>query len=121
MSNITGIIANPPIIINTDNGTRMPAIERRSEPVDSQQSEIKKTASVKRNVQLEEKIRQINEDISGENKKVEYEVHEKTNTLIFKVYDKNTGDLIKEFPSEKVLDMAVAIWEKYGLIIDKKV
>ncbi|MBN2852601.1 MAG: flagellar protein FlaG [Clostridia bacterium] len=122
MDNVTGIISSSPIAINVDNisntsDTRAKHVKAEAK----QQPEVKIVESGRNSIQLEEKVRQINQEISGENRKIEFEIHEKTNTLIFKVFNKNTGELIKEFPSEKLLDMAVAIWEKYGLIIDKKV
>lgn len=39
---------------------------------------------------------------------------------MIKVFDKQTGDLIREVPREKLLDVAANFMEMNGLIIDKK-
>lgn len=52
---------------------------------------------------------------------LECSFHEKTNDLMIKVLDKETGELIREIPSEKIVDMIAFMCEKAGLIVDKKI
>lgn len=52
---------------------------------------------------------------------VERFVHEGTNQIVYKVKNKETGDLIREIPEEKLLDMAASLMELNGIIIDEKV
>ena len=37
-----------------------------------------------------------------------------------KVIDKDTDEIIREIPSEKVLDMVAKMWELNGLLVDEK-
>ena len=50
----------------------------------------------------------------------EYDFDDPTNTITVKVYDKDTGDLIREVPPEKSLEAIKKIWEIAGLIVDGK-
>ena len=49
-----------------------------------------------------------------------YDFYDPTNTITVKVYDKDTGDLIREVPPEKSLEAIKKIWEIAGLIVDEK-
>ncbi|KAF6634852.1 flagellar protein FlaG [Paenibacillus sp. EKM208P] len=59
--------------------------------------------------------------IQGPQKTFEISVHEKTHAIMIKVMNKETGDLIREVPPEKILDIAARMMEIAGIIIDKKV
>jgi len=52
---------------------------------------------------------------------LEVSVHEKTKEVMIKVRDKETGELIREVPPEKILDMVSKFMEMNGIIIDEKV
>ena len=47
-------------------------------------------------------------------------MNSRINTITVKVYDKDTGDLIREVPPEKSLEAIKKIWEIAGLIVDEK-
>ncbi|MCM3128289.1 flagellar protein FlaG [Paenibacillus provencensis] len=66
--------------------------------------------------QLEKAIRAI----QGPEKKFEFSVHKETSTIMVKVFDKSTGDLIREIPREKLLDIAARMIDINGLLIDEK-
>ncbi|EHS55366.1 flagellar protein FlaG [Paenibacillus sp. Aloe-11] len=59
--------------------------------------------------------------IQGPQKMFEISVHEKTHAIMIKVLNKETGDLIREVPPEKILDLAARMMEITGIIVDKKV
>lgn len=54
------------------------------------------------------------------NKSFEFAVHEDTKRIMVKVIDKDTDEIIREIPSEKVLDMVAKMWELNGLLVDEK-
>ncbi|WP_059041706.1 flagellar protein FlaG [Paenibacillus rubinfantis] len=66
--------------------------------------------------QLEKMIRAV----QGPEKSFKISIHQETHTIMVKVFDKDTGDLIREIPQEKLLDVAANLMELNGLIIDKK-
>lgn len=69
---------------------------------------------------LKKSIEKSNEKLENINRKVERHIHEKTNTLIFKIVDTETDEVIKEFPPEKIQDMIAKMWEMVGLFVDEK-
>lgn len=70
-----------------------------------------------------EQIRQAVETI---NKKAQYNgeavfgIHEATNRVTIKIVDKDTKEVIKEFPPEKTLDMIAKVWEMAGIMVDER-
>ncbi|MBN2258978.1 MAG: flagellar protein FlaG [Clostridiales bacterium] len=61
-----------------------------------------------------------NEIFFGDDSHFEFSIHEKTGTIMSKLVDTRTGDIIREIPSEKILDMISGIWEVAGLIVDEQ-
>lgn len=53
-------------------------------------------------------------------RRFEFSVHEKTKQVMVKVIDVNNDEVIRELPSEKILDMVAAMWEVAGIMIDTK-
>lgn len=50
----------------------------------------------------------------------EFSIHEQTKQIMVKVIDKETKEVIREFPPEKILDMVAKMWEVAGIIIDER-
>ncbi len=67
-----------------------------------------------------EAIERANKAISGGNRRFEFSVHEKTKSIMIKVLDSDTNEVIREIPPEKILDMVAKIWEMAGLIVDER-
>nr|WP_245363211.1 flagellar protein FlaG [Cohnella thailandensis] len=59
--------------------------------------------------------------MQGPETSVEMRVHEKTHAVMIKVVNKETGELIREIPPEKTLDVVAKMMEIAGIIIDEKV
>lgn len=51
---------------------------------------------------------------------LKFEIHEKTKDIMVKVINNETGETLKEFPPEKILDMVAKLWEIAGLFVDEK-
>lgn len=47
-------------------------------------------------------------------------IHEKTNRVTIKIVDKDSKEVIKEFPPEETLDMIAKVWELAGIMIDER-
>lgn len=71
--------------------------------------------------QIIKQLENIIRAVQGPEKAFEISVHKDTNVIMVKVFDKNTGDLIREIPSEKLLDVAANMMELNGLLFDEKV
>ena len=55
-----------------------------------------------------------------ENTKAVFGMNEATNRVTIKIVDKDTEEVIKEFPAEKTLDMIARVWEMAGIMVDEK-
>ncbi|WP_223821962.1 flagellar protein FlaG [Paenibacillus peoriae] len=51
---------------------------------------------------------------------LEMSVHEKTHQILVKVLNKDTGELIREIPPEKTLDLVAKMMEIAGILVDEK-
>lgn len=66
-------------------------------------------------------VDKLNMFLEDNNTIAEYEFHKKfSNDLMIKIVDKNTKEVIKEFPPEKILDMVAKMCEMVGVLFDKK-
>lgn len=50
----------------------------------------------------------------------EFSYHEATKRVSIKVLDDDTGDVIREIPPEKSLEMVEKMWELAGILVDEK-
>lgn len=76
-----------------------------------------------KNVKEEDVIRSIehaNKQIKLFDRKLEFSIHEKTKEIMVKVIDTKNDQVIREIPSEKILDMVVKLCEMAGLFVDEK-
>ena len=70
------------------------------------------------NEQLKRAVEEINK--KANNSEAVFGVHEDTNRITIKIVDKESKEVIKEFPPEKTLDMIAKVWEMAGLLVDEK-
>lgn len=67
-----------------------------------------------------EAIERANKAIEGARTEFRFSIHEKTHEISVKVLDKDNGEVIREIPPEKILDMVARMWEMAGIIVDEK-
>ncbi|MEF9934239.1 MAG: flagellar protein FlaG [Clostridium sp.] len=70
---------------------------------------------------LENKIVKANKMINSDKTHLKFEIHEKTHDVMIKIIQSDTGEVIRELPPEKLVDMIAKICEMAGLFIDKKI
>lgn len=87
--------------VNADsvNVNQKKEVEQRNEPIKRAVEEINKNAK-------------HSEAIFG--------IHEATNRVTIKIVDKETKNVIKEYPPEKTLDMIAKAWELAGVMVDER-
>lgn len=54
------------------------------------------------------------------NTHLQFRVHEKTNEIMVKIVDDVSGEVLREIPPEKMLDLVAKLWEIAGIIVDEK-
>ncbi|MGE5473234.1 MAG: flagellar protein FlaG [Ignavibacteriales bacterium] len=67
-----------------------------------------------------EAIERANKAIVGAKTEFKFSIHDTTHEISVKVLDKDSGEIIREIPPEKILDMVARMWEMAGIIVDEK-
>jgi len=80
------------------------------------QSIEKKLAEVKADVQQLEKLSELT---SG--RKLQFNVNKELNTVIVRIVDSNTNQVVKEIPSEDMVKLKIRIRKAIGSMYDKMV
>ena len=65
-------------------------------------------------------VRKINTILEGHKTHAEVSVHNKLNTIMVKIVDDNTKEVIMELPPKKILDLVAKLCEMAGILVDKK-
>ena len=65
-------------------------------------------------------VEKLNKFLSEENTYAEYSIHEKFGDIMIKIVDKDTKEVIMEYPPKKILDLIAKMCELSGIAIDKK-
>jgi len=73
----------------------------------------------KKNKQLQQAVDKLKKNLNQQTEAV-FGFHEGTKRVMIKIVDKNTKDVIKEYPPEKTLDMIQKVWEMAGIMVDEK-
>ena len=84
----------------------------------SQQTQAMNTQAASE--QLKKAIAEMNRKINNSHEEAVFGIHEGTNRVMIKILDKETKEVVKEFPPEKTLDMIAKIWEMAGILVDEK-
>ena len=74
------------------------------------------------NEQQKEQIRKAVEELNkkAKNSSAVFGIHEDTNRVTIKIVDKETKEVLKEFPPEETLDLIAKAWEIAGILVDEK-
>ncbi len=75
--------------------------------------------SQKGNKQLEQAIEKFKKSVNHQTEAV-FGIHEGTNRVTIKIVDKESKDILKEYPPEQTLDMIQKVWEMAGIMVDEK-
>lgn len=65
-------------------------------------------------------IEKANNHFKMIDRRLEFSIHEATKHIMVKVIDAANDHVIREIPSEKILDMVASMWETAGLLVDEK-
>lgn len=72
------------------------------------------------NERLEKAIEEITKAVNHFNKKLSMEVEEDLNRTIIKVIDKETDEVVRQIPSEEMIELAKNAKELKGLLFSKE-
>ncbi|HWQ76891.1 MAG TPA: flagellar protein FlaG [Syntrophomonas sp.] len=64
---------------------------------------------------------QIDQALAKHDVRLEFSVHNIVNEIMVKVVDAETGEVIREIPPEKLLDLKAMAYIELGLLVDERV
>lgn len=70
--------------------------------------------------ELEKAVKQTNQMIFTDSSRFEFKLHERTGRMMVKLIDRETDEIIKEIPPEKILDLVASIWDLVGILVDER-
>ena len=106
-----------PTVKSTESVDSSPSVKDSTKKTEKQQGAPTTTGEE----QLIRSIERAVKSLQGPQTTLEISVHEKTHAIMVKVMNKETGDLIREIPSEKILDLVANMMELAGIIVDERV
>lgn len=65
-------------------------------------------------------IEKANKHFRTYDRRLEFSIHDTTKQIMVKVINTEDDTVIREIPSEKVLDMVAHMWEVAGILVDEK-
>ena len=104
--------ARPVENINIDSADESNPAEKAVQVLQAQQAE--------QNAQIKKAVEEINKSAMNDQAEAIFGIHEKTHRVTIKIVDKETKEVIKEYPPEKTLDMIAKVWEMAGIMVDEK-
>lgn len=69
---------------------------------------------------LEDAVKVANKLLFKNNTHLKFQIHEKTKEVMVKIVNDESGEVVKEIPPEKMLDMVAKLWEIAGILIDER-
>ncbi|ALB44520.1 flagellar protein FlaG [Clostridium beijerinckii] len=116
--NLNAYTSNSSVSQYTQNGSdvlipQVQGVEEQSSDNNSKNQEYNKK-------DLDNALKKINSFLQDEHTHTEYSVHKDFGTIMVKVIDDDTKEVILEIPPQKILDMVASMCRQVGLF-DKKV
>ena len=70
---------------------------------------------------MDESLKIANKSLERFDRSITREIHPVTHSVMYKIVDTKTNNVIAEFPSKKIQDMIAKMWEIAGLVVDEKI
>jgi flagellar protein FlaG len=91
-----------------------------SAPVELPSKAVQATSSAQHDAQVKEAVANVNKVVQSMTNDIAFTVDQETGIKVVTVMDVNTKEIIRQFPSEEVVDIAKALDRLQGLIIRQK-
>lgn len=86
--------------------------------VEKKDGEEKAPDNTATNSQIRKAVEELNKKMV--NSEAIFGIHEDTKRLTIKIVNKDTKEVLREFPPEQTLDMIAKVWELAGIMVDEK-
>lgn len=65
-------------------------------------------------------VDKANKALLDSGRRLEFKIHEATKQVMVKVVNSGTGEVVREIPSEKILDMVASMCKTAGILVDER-
>lgn len=70
---------------------------------------------------VSELVDRVNKKLEDMGTHIQVKIHDKTNTIMIMVIEDESNEIIREIPSEKMLDIMYNLSQNVGLFLDEKI
>lgn len=109
IQNTSSIAAPAPRLTSDSAPAPVVAPETKTAPVEPKQDIAKQQATPPTTAQLQSAVDNINKAMKQSNANIEFSIDKDTKQQIIKVVESQTGEVIRQFPSEEILAISRAI------------
>ena len=95
--------------------------EQKNTPITTTASNSEVSDTELSSEKLEKVVQQLQDFMGEMNRSLQFKVDEDSGRNVIKVIDKESGDLVKQYPSEEVLGIVAKLAEATGVLVDFKV
>lgn len=103
---------------NLSNTNKISVKTKEKEGIYTNDKKVNKTSRYEDNP--DKLMEELNKVFKTLNREFKYDIHEKTRRVMISVKDTETGDIIRQIPSEESLDFFAKTLEMAGLLVDQK-
>ena len=97
-------------------------VQRRQEASSHEHKRQEVLEKDKRNKDsVDDAAKNLNKLMGLIDKEIKFAVHEDTKRIMVKVINSDSGAVLSEFPSEKMLDLYASLVEAIGIVVDEKI
>ena len=103
--------------VSTDMASKIPTVKNANNAENGNSYENQKRGEVS-SEQIKKAVADMNKRMS--NTFCQFGIHEGTGRVTIKILDKESKEILKEYPAEETLEMIAKAWELAGIMVDEK-
>jgi flagellar protein FlaG len=114
-NSVTGKESGQADKVSSDNSTK-----KNTEIMHQEAEQAAAVRSEQNEHEVIQAIEKANKHIRTYDRRLEFSIHDSTKQIMVKVINTEDDSVIREIPSEKILDMVAHMWEVAGILVDEK-
>lgn len=100
--------------------TYTPSVRHPENGLELKQAQVRGDHIPISETQLVKAIEKAIKAMQGPNTELTFSIHEKTKQIMVKVKNVESGEIIREIPTEKSMDLLAKLWEMAGIMVDER-
>ena len=125
--NIQTQVTQKPVVENTEvsapeaaanvSMAAAPAVKAENKDAQNTSADSRETRQAE-NDKIKKAVEQLNKKMP--HSEAVFGIHDETNRVMIKIVDRDTKEVIREYPPEETFDMIAKVWELAGILVDEK-